>query len=665
LEPSLRDDARRRLALVAGVTTLWEHFEADMKLALALSALCATVVALLWFATAEHSGLDGVARPSSAVEAAPALLDEPAEATLTSERSAPTRLSPETARVELVRLQVHVVTRGSRARVSNHRVAAFRTGAPLEWSERPLSTGEALPGELASTDSNGDATLFVEPDHPHVIASVDDWAPRSRVEIAALAAGDSRTLEIVVREPPDRVVHGLVLEAGTGAPVPDARVGFTEKGPEIVRTDERGAFVVSARSREHKQFVVTRADWLATYAPLEAGHELADLRMVVLMARRTHVDVRVVDRSGAEVDAKVRANFDRERLTLGAPFLSDDVWYGVARPGAPVRLGNIPAQIELTLSAEGLLGAHVSQPVILPASSRATALTVVLEAGDTILGTVSGFRRRNGLQVRLLRPRPFARAGARSSRQTEALDVAVDTDDNGNFRFSGLGAGTVRLSCTDTATALVTPVLELEIVGDGRTHEVALVATPAAHIRGVLWSEDGSPRAGRVSARRTDEVEAVHTHADKQGKFTFDPLAPGYYEVTSIGGARSASATLNAVAGDNFVELRVRPHWRLSLQLVDTTGAAVRGSVTVASETRFGAPGSLIRFRSDDEGLVTLLCAVNGKPARVSARSADGTLVGEREFAPRDPNDEFGFPERFVLAPAPLRDSNEPVERSK
>lgn len=650
---------------MADVTTLWEPFEADMKLAFALSAACLSVVALLWFVSGERGGSDGVAQPSNAVESAPALLDEPVEATLAAERSTPARPSLESARVELVRLQVHVVTRGSRTPVSNHRVTAFRSGAPFEWSERPLCTGDALPGELASTDANGNATLFVEPDHPHVIASVDDWAPRSRVEIAALAAGESRTLELEVREPPDRVVHGLVLEVGTGAPVPGASVSFTENGPEIARSDERGAFVVAGRSRERKQFVVTRADWLATYAPLEAGHERADLRLVVLMARRTHVDVRVVDRSGAEVHAKVRANFDREKLTRGAPFLSDDVWYGVARPGAPVRLGNIPAQVELTLSAEGLLGAHASQPVILPASSRATALTVVLEAGDTILGTVSGFRRRSGLEVRLLRPRPFARAGARSSRQTEALDVAVATDDNGNFRFSGLGAGTVRLSCTDTATALVAPVLELEIVGDGRTHEVALVATPAAHIRGVLWGEDGSPRAGRVSALRTGEVEAVHTHADKQGKFTFDPLAPGDYDVTSIGGARSASATLNAVAGDNFVELRVRPHWRLSLQLVDTTGAAVRGSVTVASETRFGAPGSLIRFRSDDEGLVTLLCAVNGEPARVSARSADGTLVGEREFAPRDPNDEFGFPERFVLAPTPRRDSNEPDKRSK
>lgn len=659
--PRVRPVGRARLALVAGVTTLWESFEADMKLAFALSALCATVVALLWFVASERTGRDGVAQPSNAIESAPALLDEPVDAALAAERSTPARASLESARVELVRLQVHVVTRGSRAPVSNHRVAAFRSGAPFEWSERPLSNAEALPGEIASTDANGDATLFVEPGQAHVIASVDDWAPRSRVEIAALAAGDSRTLELEVREPPDRVVHGLVLEVGTGAPVHGASVSFTENGPEIARSDERGAFVVTGRSRERKQFVVSRDDWLATYAPLEAGHERADLRLVVLMARRTHVDVRVVDKSGVAIEAAVRANFDREKLTRGAPFLSDDVWYGVARSGAPVRLSNIPAQVELTISAVGSLGAQASQSVVLPATSHATELTLVLEDGDTIVGTVSGLRRRSGVEVHLWRPSEFARAGARVFGGSDPLDVTVLTDANGSFRFAGLGTGLARVSCADSTTGLVASALELQLVGDGRTYEVALVAAPAARIRGRIRDADGAPRAGHVSARRTGELEAAFTDADNTGNFEFDMLAPGDYEVSVLERASSAFTTVHALPGDNSVELRLAPSKYLKLRLVDKTGAAVRGRAQVVSEVGL----TLTSYESDRTGVVMLLCPATVRPVRVSAHSVDGKLAGEREFVPRDASELDLFLERFELSPALDGEAADGEERRK
>jgi len=636
-----------------------------MRLALALAAVCATVIALLLFFTGERPGLDGAAPPSNAVRPTSELIDQPVEAVLVSERSTPARLALESTRAELVRLQVHVLTSSSRTPASNHRIAAFRSGAPLEWSERAVRNGEALPGEIASTDAKGDAILFVEPGHTHVIVSVDDLAPRSRVEVGALAAGESCSVELAVRAPPDLVVHGRALEVGTGAPVPGTSVRFTENGPEVARTDENGAFVIAGRSRERKQFVVTRADWLATYAPLEAGHERADTRLVVLMARRTHVDVRVVDRAGVEVEAVVRANFDREQLTHGAPFLSDDVWFGVARPDAQVRLGNIPAQVALTVSAVASLGAQASETVVLPATSHATVLTLVLEDGDTILGAVSGFRRRGGVEVHLSRPRAFARPGERVFRRTEPLDVTVLTDDNGGFRFAGLGAGPARVSCTDPESAFVAPAIELQLAGDGRTHEVALVATPAARIRGVLLGPDGAPHAGRVSARRSGEVEAVLTAADEQGNFAFDPLLPGEYEVFVSGGARSAHARLDALAGDNFVELHGAPHWTLTLQLVDASGSVVRGSDTLSSEALFGVPGSNMRFNSDDRGLVTVLCISNGKPVNVSARSTDGKLVGQREFAPLEPNDKFVFPERFVLTPAPPNESNDAAGRGK
>ncbi len=641
---------------MAGVTTLWESFEADMKLALALSAVCVTVVALLWFVASERAGRNGVARPSNAVESAPALLAEPAAATLASERSTPARPSLESARVELVRLQIHVVTRGSRAPVSNHRVAAFRSGAPFEWSARPLSTGEALPGEIASTDANGDATLFVEPGQPHVIASVDDLAPRSRVEIAALSAGESRTLELEVREPPDRVVHGLVLEVGTGTPVPGASVSFTENGPEIARSDERGAFVVAGRSRERKQFFVRRPGCLTTRAPLESGHEHPEAPLVVELARLAQLEVRLLDSRGDAVGGEVHVQVVSEAKERSAQRVQNEFWGADASPTSAARFPAVPAGIALEVEAFGEFGATAKRTVHLQAGRTAATLDLVL-SGDTINVTLSGFADPRGVDLQLKPVDAMHRANLAEGR----VGPALRTDATGTLAIRCVGRGRWTLRCAAPSADLAVADAKLEIVGDGRVHEVALVAVPAARIRGVLLREDGVPWKGRVAARRTDGVQSAVAKADEGGSFEFEPLPPGDYEVSMIGGARTAFATVHAVAGDNFVELRLAPSKYLKLQLLNTSGATVRGRARVVSEVEFVSAS----YESDEAGVVILLCPASGRPVRVSAHSADGELVGEREFVPRDASELDRFVERFELSPAPDGEETDGDERDR
>lgn len=625
------------------MTTLWEPFEADMKLALALSAACLSVVALLWFVSGERGGRDGVAQPSNAVESAPALLDEPVDTALAAERSTPARPSLESARVELVRLQIHVVTRRSRAPVSSHRVAAFRSGAPFEWSERLLSSAEALPGEIASTDANGAATLFVEPGQPHVIASVDDWAPRSRVEIAALAAGESRTLELEVREPPDRVVHGLVLEVGTGAPVPDARVGFTEKGPEIVRTDERGAFVVVGRSSEQAKFVVSRPGWLTTNVPLFDGHEHPDAPLVVELARLAQLEVRLLDSRGDVVGGEVHVQVVSEANERSAHRVQNEFWGANASPTSAARFHAVPAGIALEVEAFGELGAAATRSVHLQAGRSPATLDLVL-LGDTINVTLSGFADPRSVDLQLDPVDAMCRATLAEGRGGSALR----TDATGRLALRSVGRGRWTLRCAPPSTDLAVADARLEIVGDGRVHEVALVAAPAARIRGVLLREDGVPWTGRVAARRTDGVDSAVARADKGGSFEFEPLPPGDYEVSVIGGARSAFARIHAVEGDNFVELRLAPSKYLKLQLLDKSGQAVRGRARVVSEVEF----VLASYESDETGVVMLLCPATVRSVRVSAHSVDGKLAGEREFVPRDASDLDLFLEPFELSPA-------------
>lgn len=640
--------------------------------------------------------LENEAAPTDAAETA-ALESARAEIT---ESAAPEPALAE--HPEFARFDLRVVSRDTGKPVPNHRVTFFPDGATV-WNGQPGRGNVALPGESARTNARGEATLFATPspeplsdfaadaeslqggssgsvqlessaggrpsrfvavigdpkNSPQaplgpMIVSLDAFHADHRVALEPFGAGERRSVTLEVRVEPDRLVHGLVLDAWTREPLAGAAVWLESEKAAL--SDENGAFFVAACSWEHKQFRVDHNDYLSARMPLELGFEDPSRPRTVLMLKRAELEVSVVDALGQPVEARVEARLPEGLLVPGLEHLNAKSWSMNAGPKRSADLLDLPAGIALQLTASTPLGATVQQTVRAAAGGAPTQVTLRLPPAASIAGVLRGVAplARQRVVMRRVSPTPSESDlgdfdGVVITEFSGLTDVRLSTrtDSAGRFSFEQVAEGSWQLSCTHDkdrrllarATVVVTAPEHYEVVLDPRA---------MASLRGVVLDSNGRGVPANVTATNAAGQFFEAGDTDELGRFEITGLEPGEYDVfAAYGGSAeelearpdedsewyfppiwTAESKINVSAGENVVELRLREARSLAFVLHDPSGAPIEGSLEC---TR---PDGQRAEVDPEDGVFAFVAQLGRGPVQVRARSSDGRFASERTIDP-------------------------------
>lgn len=600
---------------------------------------------------------------------------------------------------EFARFDLRVVSRDTGKPVPNHRVTLFPRGTTA-WNGQPGRGNVALPGESACTNARGEAILFAEPgvgvfslsesddadaqregselvrvqtsDSGDVIrfgvgveaptktarragtpqiVSLDAFHADHRVALEPFGAGERRSVTLAVRVDPDRLVHGLVLDAWTRAPLAGAVVRLD--GEKRALSDENGAFFVAACSWEHKQFDVDLDGYLSAEAPLEPGNEAPTNRRIVLLAPSVDLEVSVVDAHGQRVSAQVSANLTSETLPGVVEPMRWKTWSMPASPQRHADLFDLPAGVQIELHARTTRGLEVTRKLRATPGERPNLVVLQLPEAAAISGALAGFEPLAGREVRIRKwngPDEWATLdsfsndrstwslSSRSSWARGPRDNMTRTDAHGRFEFEDVGPGRWQVSCADDTQRTAGASAQVDVI-DREPHEVVLTAQPAAWIRGTVTAPSGEALDALLSATSFDGTLSAVGDTRAAGEFTFGPVPPGAYRVRARGTAEAlrqppryvAALDVELVAGSNKVELRCYEARWLQFFLDDSSHANMSGAIEVVS--RDGRTLDLPRW-SGFGGHVALDISNVREPVTLRARSSDGRFAGERAFDP-------------------------------
>jgi len=637
--------------------------------------------------------LESEAAPTSAADTA-ALETARAEITESEEHEPALAEHPEFARFDL-----RVVSRDTGKPVPNHRVTLFLRGT-TGWNGRPGRGNVALPGESARTNARGEAILLAEPgvgvfslseaedagsqgdgsglvrvqipDSGEVIrfgvgveaptktarrantpqiVSLDAFHADHRVALEPFGAGERRSVTLAVRVDPDRLVHGLVLDAWTRAPLAGAVVRLD--GEKTALSDENGAFFVAACSWEHKQFDVDLDGYLSAEAPLEPGNEDPANPRIVLLPPSVDLEVSVVDARGQQVTAQVTAKLISEALSDAVEPMRWKTWSMPASPRRHAELLDLPAGVELELRARTTRGLEVTRELRATPGERPTLVVLQLPEAAAISGALAGFEPLAGREVRIRKwngPDEWATLdsfsndrstwslSSRSSWTRGPRDNMTRTDAHGRFEFEDVGPGRWQVSCADHTQRTAGASAQVVVI-DREPHEVVLTAQPAAWIRGTVTAPSGEALDALLSATSLDGTLPAVGDTRAAGEFTLGPVPPGAYRVRARGMAEAlrqppryvAVVDVELVAGSNKVELRCYEARWLQIFLDDSSGAHVFDAIEVVS--RDGHTLDLPKW-SGFGGHVALDISNVREPVVLRASSSDGRFAGERAFDP-------------------------------
>ncbi len=121
--------------------------------------------------------------------------------------------------------------------------------------------------------------------------------------------------------------------------------------------------------------------------------------------------------------------------------------------------------------------------------------------------------------------------------------TTVTTDDNGDYEFTNLTAGTYQvqlpLSGVDASQTVTVSAL------DGTVVTVNLSNTFSSVLKGVVTDSDGNPLAGITVSLMQSGQEIDYLTTDSQGNYLFYIVAPGSYQLQ----ASSLTASFPLVDG--------------------------------------------------------------------------------------------------------------------
>ncbi len=576
-----------------------------MKLVLRVFAVLFVLAAAIWFA----SSLEVESEAASATPAATTVElegdaptvelvnEDPAAAPLIADRE-PTRapapsaalFEPPTPSTEhLARLDVRVLSREHGAGVPNHRVTAFVGSRNLTWKGRPAAGSIAMPGESARTDDAGRATLYVAPHTEHVVASLDMFEEAYRRHAPSLEALQSVELEFAVPTEPDIVFCGRVVAAAGGAPIAGARVRIVERPASTIHTDAFGAFEFRGRSWIDKSVRVELESYLPFTTPLVSGHETAERAFEVRLSRPAALDVLVLHHDGRPAQATVAVSRACEQPGPADPIeRSARDWRQFSEKSGIASFTSLPANVPLEMRIQSEWGPDSAPRPVFLTAGETTSLEWRLAPTGTIRGRVVDA---NGVAL----AHCVVQLEHVGETRVKTLGIHfVDSDktarsrDDGSFEFREVPVGrwrveTLKGQTHDEGEPLVGAFARVEIDAQHLVHEIELRLEVGKYIRGRVFTHQGKPARTNVAAVHSSERFWAAAASNAQGEFVVGPLAEGNYTLRAFGSGRqgSISEPVQAVTGDEDVQLRLAPGGSLRVRLVAASGEPVNGDVRV------------------------------------------------------------------------------------
>jgi protocatechuate 3,4-dioxygenase beta subunit len=376
-------------------------------------------------------------------------------------------------------------------------------------------TGRPIPGARVQTIDDGDRLLGATgPDGVLALTPAEAHLGRAgRLRVGADGYGSREVAyfaptPLLVKLIPESRVSGLVVEAGSGAPV----AGLTVRAREAVtESDAAGRF---------------------SFSDLAPGDLVLEAHGRGLQGRL----VRPITVTLATVIADARLEVRRDAFAItgrvtaaGTPLAGIDVEGGgrkaVTDEGGRYRLTDLPAGAYQVQATTGFLNV-------------APAVNVTLRGQDAVADLELGPRVTLVGEVADVAGRPVAQHEVMLEQAADGSQVGLgaETDATGRFRFEGLLPTRAKLS----GRALESQDVDLS---RPRARPVRLLLSPTGRLQGVVKAPPGTSIADRmVHATEVQSASEFSAGSEADGSFAFGAVPPGRYTLEIRSGRARNSA---------------------------------------------------------------------------------------------------------------------------
>jgi protocatechuate 3,4-dioxygenase beta subunit len=488
-------------------------------------------------------------------------------------------------------------------------------GGPVEgaWVKGHFTLSVTLQATARTRSlADGRFRLRVAPGQVFVVAQADGYA-----DGWSSARAPGPTVEVLLT--PESTLSGRVVLAGTGAPVPGARV--TNAGAGDWSPDSVGVLSDGFLADDQGRFRLTRLP-PGRYKPVATspgGHGQA--RESVLLGLGQSVEGVLIElHPAASVTGRVLVAGSETPCPSGWVNLTDarrERYFagGVDRDTRFAIEGVLPGRYKVQIQCAGFLAEEQYPEVVVAAGETPAEQRWTVRAGGRIHGTV---RTSSGTLV--ANASVLAQRQAAQGTHPSGDGGYAGTDTNGRFEMAGLRAGTFDVSVVAPGQpAMSEPVPVTVSEGGDATVDIRLEA--GGDLLGDVVDEKGRPVAG-ITLQAQAESSGRHGGTTRwsfdqsgqavtadDGSFAMRGLRPGPYH-------------LSAQSGPGFESIRLR-----SPGLGDADGSAERIEVTAGAAVRrrlvVDSQSGVIRGRVvDGRGQAITDALVDAEPESESAEGS-------------------------------------------
>ncbi len=396
------------------------------------------------------------------------------------------------------------------------------SGGPIAHARvRLLDTYRLATGPVVETDLNGTFSAWVAPGYVQVTASADGYAPETDSTHAPSAVTISLT--------PESSLGGIVVDAGSGAPIGDALVQLSatewrRNGEYTARTDPDGKFRFTglSPSRYELNARIARGHGRTEGSTLVGLGESVD-GVVIKVFPAAQITGRVMIAGSVPrvcVDSAVELKDEatgvriRTRTELDGTVVADGIPPGTYSPGVWCKDHR----------------AREPYPGIPIAVSDVMEQNWIVDTAFAIRGRVLSARGE---------PVADARIVASSSPFTRSAH-------DGTFELRGVIAGPQKLIVESSRGFGPPDGFEILVAGDLDHQD--LVLADGGVIEGSVAYADGSPVAGVTAMVQQDNLRD-EASTDRHGAFRITGLRPGGYLITARRGGHEDLPKAGAAKG--------------------------------------------------------------------------------------------------------------------
>ena len=378
------------------------------------------------------------------------------------------------------------------------------SGGVIEGAE--VSLRRNLASGVVRTGAEGEFTIWIPAGSATLRANADGYAPGDR-HVRAPSNGFSIYLT------PESVLEGIVVDADSGEPVPDARVAATakERAPSAF-TAADGTFRIDGLEPGRYKPVATAAlghGMASLTAQLGIGEVASGIRIELHPAGRVLARVVIGDGEDAPPCPEAWARIERHPAVDGVS------QRGEAEADGLIELrGVLPGRYLASVGCEGYVRPR-EPPEFVVEAGEAIEVVWRVEAGASIRGRVVA----PGMS--LAGASVHARARDRGPREFKTWGNDRDLGESGVFELVGLVPGTYEVTADAPEAAESEPVL-VELGPDG-AEDVELTLSVGGVVVGRVEDPSGTGVAGATVLVKGKGWQSAGT-SDTEGAFEVSGL---------------------------------------------------------------------------------------------------------------------------------------------